>query len=48
MFMPFKIPHAGLQAMRKRLFYWRVVNYYRLAAAFDWQNRKYVTTPYYL
>jgi hypothetical protein len=29
MLLPFKLPHAGLQAWRKRLFYWRVVYYYR-------------------
>jgi hypothetical protein len=33
MMLPFKLPHAGLQAWRKRLFYWRVVYYYRCERA---------------
>ncbi|RYG42029.1 hypothetical protein EON68_02370 [archaeon] len=41
MVLPFKIPHAGLQAARKRFFYWRVVNTYRFAMQNDFYNRKY-------
>jgi hypothetical protein len=40
MLLPFKIPHAGLQALRKRLFYWRVVYWYRFALQQDLYNRK--------
>ena len=29
MVLPFKLPHAGLQSLRQRLMYWRIVYYYR-------------------
>jgi hypothetical protein len=40
MVLPFKLPHAGLQAFRKRFFYWRAVYYYRIAMQNDFLNRK--------
>ena len=40
MLLPFKIPHAGLQSLRQRLFYWRVVYWYRFAQQHDLYNRK--------
>ena len=40
MLLPFKLPHAGLQAFRQRLFYWRVVYWYRFALQHDLYNRK--------
>lgn len=42
MFLPFKLPHAGLQAMRQRWFYSRVVFYYKIAHQFDLFNKKCV------
>jgi hypothetical protein len=42
MFLPFKLPHAGLQALRQRWFYSRVVFYYKVAHQFDLFNKKCV------
>lgn len=42
MFLPFKIPHAGLQAMRKKMFYWRVVNWYRFAMQNEYFENKWL------
>jgi hypothetical protein len=37
--IPFQLP-GRLQTIRKRMFYWRVVYYYRLAMQHDFFNRK--------
>lgn len=42
MLFPFVLPHAGLQALRRKLFYWRVVYQYRFAMQNDFFNRKCV------